>query len=75
MTQLEKFLARCDRLAERLGIKRTALSHRLLFDSDRLDEIAAGKDIGWRRLQRAEQDLARMEKDADAVEAVKAAAA
>lgn len=61
MTQLEAFLARCDVVAARLQITRTALSNRLLFDSRRLDLIAQGKDIGVRRLQRALTELREME--------------
>lgn len=61
MTRVELFIARCDAAAERLGITRSALSSRLLADSRRLDLIAAGKDIGVRRMERAEGDLAAME--------------
>ena len=63
MSDLQSFLARCDAVAAKLGIKRTALSNRLLFDSHRLDLIEAGKDIGVRRLQRAEADLSEMERE------------
>lgn len=61
MTSLEAFLARCDAVAARMGITRSALSNRLLFDSRRLDLIEQGKDIGVRRLARAEETLAEME--------------
>lgn len=74
MTDLTVFLARCDAVAEALGITRTALSNRLLFDSHRLDEIAAGKDIGVRRLARAEADLTRMEAEGMAAKMRDAAA-
>ena len=72
---LDDFIARCDALAKRLDITRSALSNRLLFDSRRLDAIAKdGKDIGVRRMETALADLARMEAEADAADAAKAAA-
>lgn len=65
MSDLESFLLRCDRVADKIGITRSALSNRLLFDSRRLDLIEKGKDIGVRRLQRAHSDLAQMEAAAE----------
>lgn len=57
MSPLEAFLAKCDAACAALKMDRTALSNLLLFDSRRLDLLAAGKDIGVRRLEEADADL------------------
>jgi len=60
--RLSAFLARCDRLADRLRVSRATLSSRLLLDGKRLDDLASGRsDIGIRRLSRAERELAALE--------------
>lgn len=60
MNHLATFLADCDATAGRLGIARATLATKLFSDGKRLDAIAAGADIGVRRLERAVADLAKL---------------
>ena len=57
MSAIPEFLHRCDVLASRLGIARATLSTKVFNDGDRIRQIAAGGDIGVRRLERAAQTL------------------
>lgn len=61
MSDLQTFLDRCDRFAEERGWRRSTLSTRLFNDGGRLDQLASGRDIGVRRLDRAKADLSKME--------------
>ena len=58
---LTAFLARCDKLADKRRWRRSTLSTRLFNDGGRLDQIAAGSDVGVRRLARAVVDLQKLE--------------
>ena len=61
MSVIGDFIERCDALATRLGIARATLSTKVFNDGDRIGQIAAGGDIGVRRLERATCDLAALE--------------
>lgn len=63
MISLEEFMTRCTALAEKRGWKRSTLSTRLFNDGSRLDQLANGKDIGTRRLERAITDLTTLESE------------
>lgn len=58
-----EFIARCDRYCEAAGKTRVWLSKRLFSDTNRLDDLAAGKgDVGVKRLARAVDGLRELEK-------------
>lgn len=69
MSDLQTFLDRCETFAQRRGWKRSTLSTRLFNDGGRLDQLFAGGDVGVRRLDRAKDDLAELEKVQGEVEA------
>lgn len=58
---LTGFLSRCDTVAEKLGIKPSTLSLRVFRDGKTLKQIAAGRDVGVRRLAEAERALTAIE--------------
>ena len=59
------FIARCDRYCAKADVTRTWLSKRLLHDTYRLDLLSKGEvDIGVKRLARAADDLAALEREA-----------
>lgn len=60
MNHLATFLADCDAVASRMGIARATLATRLFSDGKRLDALAAGADVGVRRLERAQRDLEKL---------------
>lgn len=72
MSQLQAFLDRCDAYAAKRGWRRSTLSTHLFNDGSRLEQIAAGKDVGVRRLERATADLTALESTGSASTAVSA---
>lgn len=60
---IPEFIERCARYEAAAGVSRVWLSKRLFQDTYRLDDLAKGKtDIGVKRLVRAEEDLAALER-------------
>lgn len=61
MNPISDFLARCDAVAQRRGIRRSTLSTLLFNDGKRLDQLASGSsDVGVKRLAEAEAELGRV---------------
>lgn len=57
------FILRCDRYCEAANRSRVWLSKALFADTDRLEQLAAGKsDVGVMRLARAARDLGKLER-------------
>jgi hypothetical protein len=61
---LSAFLTRCDVVAAGLGLKRSTLSTRIFRDGKSLTQLHQGRDIGVRRLAKAEAELAELEDEA-----------
>jgi hypothetical protein len=58
------FISACDRYCEAAGVSRVWLSKRLFQDTYRLEQLAAGQtDVGVRRLERASEDLATLQRE------------
>lgn len=58
------FITRCDAYQVAANVSRVWLSKRLFNDTYRLDHLAAGEsDIGVQRLERAVEDLAKLERE------------
>lgn len=64
---IEQFIEACDRYCEASGVSRTWLSKKLFADTNRLNDLDAGKsDVGVNRLARAVTDLAALGSTAEA---------
>ena len=58
------FIARCDTFCEARGVSRVWLSKRLFADTYRIEQLASGDtDVGVKRLERAVEDLADLERE------------
>ena len=60
---ISDFLARCDAYAARRDIGDARLSTLIFNDGKRIGTLRAGGDIGVKTLARAEEALARLERD------------
>lgn len=62
MDPIVDFVARCDALAAKRGIRRSTLSTYLFRDGKRLEQLARGdSDVGVLRLEQAKQALSALE--------------
>lgn len=62
MDQIDSFVRRADRVAQKLGIARSTLSAQIFNDGKKLDTLRTGGDLKTRTYLAADAKLAKLEK-------------